>query len=48
MEPQINQVFPFYYDEAQKKKGGMGVPDVLAYDKDCVLDQVRYWWTPQT
>lgn len=30
-----------------RKNGGMGVPNVLAYYKACVLDQLRYWWTPR-
>lgn len=29
-----------------RRQGGMGVPNVLSYYKACVMDQIKYWWTP--
>lgn len=29
-----------------RKHDGMGVPNVKAYYKACVIDQHKYWWTP--
>lgn len=26
--------------------GGMGVPDILAYYKATILDQIKVWWNP--
>lgn len=29
-----------------RRQGRMGVPNVLAYYKACIMDQIKYWWTP--